>query len=478
MKLFTRSIKPGFFYSLGLGCIVLINPAAEAQVSPKPRHAASRLDEWQLVDFKDDVLRFEVAKAGAARLVLHSRDPLVVDEVTGGAARLHPGWDGTIGYSHYGLALSARQAGDVIVRLRRIIPPEKPQSTSDQDLARFLKQLKERSSRPPEDAKRFRAWQHRYRAKLTETLMGGPLPRRVPLEPRVIETKEYPQFTLRRVEYRSRKDRSNILLLSLPKPAETNKARETVPLLLALHGHEAPWGKADEEAYQMGHNDDFIAYFAERGWAVLQPATLNHSLVREDWTLQGAWTWDAIVAIDYAATLPEVDINRIGACGLSTGAHLTMNVLALDERVNAGVVGCVLSTWNHYQRRFRIPPHCDCGIHGQLSGVLNQCDWAALAAPKRVMFQHGRKDGAFCPGADENLLDLKWNTGIMPPAEYDEMFAEVKRAWRLLGQPAAVKTQYHDGRHRVDNEAAWKWLNEFASQSSQPVNRGAEINQQ
>ena len=144
---------------------------------------------------------------------------------------------------------------------------------------------------------------------------------------------------------------------------------------------------------------------------------------------------------------------------MSTGAHLAMNVLALDGRVKAGVVGCVLSTWHHYERRFRIPPHCDCGIYSQLSGVLEQCDWAALAAPKPVMFQHGRQDAAFCPGADEELLDLKWNTGILPQAEYDAMFAEVERAWQLLEKPSAVKTHFHDGPHQVDNEAAWKWLN-------------------
>ena len=118
-------------------------------------------------------------------------------------------------------------------------------------------------------------------------------------------------------------------------------------------------------------------------------ATMNHTLRHADWTLQWEWAWDAMVALDYAATLADVDMDRVAVCGLSTGAHLSMNVLALDARVKAGVVGCILSTWNHYERRFRIPPHCDCGIHAQLGGILAQCDWAALAAPKPVMFQHG-----------------------------------------------------------------------------------------
>jgi dienelactone hydrolase len=448
--------------------VALACAAVEAQVSPKPEHAASRLDGWKLVAFEEDMLRFEVTSPADARLVLHTRDPLVVEPVNGGTASIRPGWDGTIGYSHYGLELSAKQAGEFVVSLRRILPPDKPQPTTAAELSRFFQRLEERSSRPPEDADEVAAWQQRYRAKLTEALMGGPLPPRVRLEPSVIETKDFPKFTLRRVQYRSQKDRSNELLLSIPKQSEVDGERRKVPVLLALHGHEAPWGEADERAYHMGHDDDFIAYFAEREWAVLQPATMNHALQHKDSTLQGEWTWDAIVALDYAATVPEIDMNRVGVCGLSTGAHLTMNVLALDERAKAGVVGCILSTWNHNERRFRIPPHCDCGIHGQLSGLLEQCDWAALAAPKPVMFQHGKQDAAFCPGADETHLDLAWNTGILPQPEYDAMFAEVARVWTLAGKPAQVETRIHSGPHSVDNATAWKWLNDALSGTGVP----------
>jgi len=34
---------------------------------------------------------------------------------------------------------------------------------------------------------------------------------------------------------------------------------------------------------------------------------MNHSLQHQDWTLQGEWSWDAMVALDYAATVPERD---------------------------------------------------------------------------------------------------------------------------------------------------------------------------
>jgi hypothetical protein len=122
------------------------------------------------------------------------------------------------------------------------------------------------------------------------------------------------------------------------------------------------------------------------------------------------------------------------------------------------VIGCVLSTWNHY-RRIRLPPSCDCGVGGQLGRRLEQCDWAALAAPKAVQFQHGRKDAFYCPGADAKLLDLAWSVGTMPVAEYEAAFAEVKRAYALGGSPTDVVTMYHDANHCIDNEAAFQWLN-------------------
>ena len=68
---------------------------------------------------------------------------------------------------------------------------------------------------------------------------------------------------------------------------------------------------------------------------------MNHTLQHERWTLQGEWTWDAIAALDYAASVPQVDMERVAVCGLSTGGHLAMNVLALDDRVKGGVVAGV-----------------------------------------------------------------------------------------------------------------------------------------
>jgi hypothetical protein len=457
---FRTNSRDHWLGALVLACISLfVMNAASADVLVRPDHRASQLKGLRFVDCVDGRARFEATEEGRSLVAVRADGPLHIQEVRGAKAKLKIGWNGTVEYSHYILELDVTAAGAVEVQFVIEAVPSSPIPTTPHDQRLFEDRMRNRPSRFPDDPERFREWQATYRKLLIERLMSGQMPARVPLEPRRLKTTEFPKFILHRIEYHSRSDRRNVMLVSLPKGVSN------APLLLGLHGHEAAWGGADERAYEAGHADDFMAYFAERGWAVVQPATMNHQLQYPEWTLQGEWTWDAIVALDYAVGLPEVDPQRVAVCGLSTGAHLAMNVLALDDRVKAGVVGCILSSWNHCERRCRLPPHCDCGILEQLGKQIEQCDWAALGVPKHVQFQHGLRDSSG-PGADEKLLDLKWNTGVFPMAEYNVVFGEVQRAFRVMDRSQATETEMHGGAHKVDNEAAYRWLNTWATAPS------------
>ena len=412
----------------------------------QPNHFAYKLDGCKVTTFGANTLSFEFSKPGRSLLILKTSKVLTIKNQSGMTARLLPGWDGTLGYSLYALEVESVATGFGQVHIDVSPTPTGGGQTRAEYNAR--------SSRFPETSASFIKWQREMRDKLIIRLMNGAFPARVPPEIEVISTEDHQSFTLRKIRYKTQPDRFNTLLLSIPKTVSG-----PVPLLLALHGHEAKWGEADSGAFAYGHADDFCAYFAERGWAVVQPATMNHLLQHTGWTLQGEWTWDAMVALDYATTLPQIDTQRISVVGLSTGAHLAMNMLALDSRVRTGVVGCILSTWNHYRRRILFPPGCDCGILSQLGDWLEQCDWAALAVPKPVQFQHGRKDAMFCPGADPALLQTEWSTAVMPKEEFDAAYNEVKRAYRLAGAVQQVQLHIHNDVHKVDNEAAYLFLN-------------------
>ena len=412
----------------------------------QPEHPAYKLDGCKVTAGGVSTLLFEFEKPGRSVLVIKTSKELVIKEQTGVIAQLRSGWDGTLGYSLYALEVKSDATGSGRVRIEV--------SPAPTGVGQTPAEFDTRSSRFPDTRALFLKWQQELHDKLIDRLMNGAFPARVSPEIEIISTEDHPSFTLRKIRYKTQPDRSNTLLLSLPK-----KVSGPVPLLLALHGHEAKWGEADSGAFAYGHADDFCAYFAERGWAVVQPATMNHTLQHAGWTLQGEWTWDAMVALDYAITLPQIDTKRISVVGLSTGAHLAMNMLALDSRVQSGVAGCILSTWNHYRQRILFPPGCDCGILSQLGNWLEQCDWAALAAAKPVQFQHGRKDAMFCPGADPALLQTGWSTAVMPKEEFEAAYNEVKRAYHLAGAAEKVQLHIHNDVHKVDNVAAFSFLN-------------------
>lgn len=439
------------FFSITLFIFPYLCDIANAQVI-KSEHEDSRLEGLTDISLIEGTLFFKSENKTEGFFVLESETPLFLQSANNVQAELFPGWDGSLGYKLYGIKFKVVRPGLCDILLQTIKPPAKAIPTSREEIETYKIQLESRPSKFPGEKSGFLNWQKSYRDSLAGLLMGGRLPDRVPRDIRVEFEKVYDNFKLYFISYQSLEDRRVKALLSIPKNMEK------VPLLVALHGHETKWGVADSAAFRMGHIDDFCAYFATRGWAVLQPATMDHHLQHPDWTLQGEWTWDAMAAIDICSSYPTIQMDRIAVCGLSTGGHLAMNLLALDQRVKAGVVGCVLSTWNHYEKRFRIPPHCDCGISRQLSFTMEQCDWAALASPKPVQFQHGRQDASFCPGAAEQMLDLKWNTGILPQEEYEAMFSEISRAYGLFEKREFVNTVYHAGPHRINNEQAFDWL--------------------
>ncbi|MBI4027417.1 MAG: acetylxylan esterase [Verrucomicrobia bacterium] len=266
--------------------------------------------------------------------------------------------------------------------------------------------------------------------------------------------RERDHFYIERMLYTSRPGRTVDALLALPREARN----KPVPVILALHGHEATWGQAALEAFDLGHADDFCHYFASNGFAVLETPTMDHRLQNENWTLYGEWVWDAIAGLNAITERPEIDRTRVGVIGLSTGALLAELVAALDKRPCGAVIAGIFSTRNHFRRRIRIPPHCDCGFSKCLAPHIEQCDVAALAVPKTMQIQHGKQDHCFCPGADPSHLKLDWNTGVMPPEEFDAAVEEVKRAYKIAGATDRFSTHIHPGGHAVDNVAALEWI--------------------
>ena len=63
------------------------------------------------------------------------------------------------------------------------------------------------------------------------------------------------------------------------------------------------------------------------------------------YTPAGVEVWNAIRALDYLETRPEVDMKRIGLTGISGGGAMTWYTAAVDERIAAAAPSCSTFTW-------------------------------------------------------------------------------------------------------------------------------------
>lgn len=109
-------------------------------------------------------------------------------------------------------------------------------------------------------------------------------------------------------------------------------------------------------------------------------------------TLWGMMLRDDLIALDYLCSRPEVDTNRIGVTGISMGATRTWWLMALDDRLKAGVAVCCLTRYQNLIQTKGLKYH---GIYYFVPGMLNYFDTeavVALAAPRPLLFQSGELD--------------------------------------------------------------------------------------
>ena len=157
----------------------------------------------------------------------------------------------------------------------------------------------------------------------------------------------------------------------------------------------------------------------------------------------GVMLWDDIRTLDYLASRPEVDRNRIASVGLSVGGYRSFMLAALEPRIKAAVdVGWMTSY------RAQMERHIDhtMGLTFVVPGMYRYFDLpdlAALIAPRSVMVMMGSRDGLF------------------PVSGIQSAFQKIGQCYTKAGVAERQRCRLFPVPHEFNAEMqaeAWTWL--------------------
>lgn len=316
----------------------------------------------------------------------------------------------------------------------------------------------------PDDIKKR---QTHLRGKFLEALGG--FPSKTPLSPQVVGTIKADGFRVERVIYESRPQHHVTANFYVPN------GKGPFPGVLVPCGHSIN-GKA-AEAYQR-----VCILMAQHGMAVLcydpigqgervqllnatgKPAiagsTSEHTMVGVGALLVGQSTatyriWDGIRSLDYLASRPEVDPQRLGCTGNSGGGTLTAYLMALDDRIVCAAPSCYLTT---LERLFATigPQDAEQNITGQVAFGMEHADYITLRAPRPTLMCVATQDFFDIGGAKT-------------------CFKEARRIYDKLGVAEKVAFFEFDDKHgfsKPRREAAARWMKKWLVGVDEPITEG------
>ncbi|MBX7123780.1 MAG: prolyl oligopeptidase family serine peptidase [Opitutaceae bacterium] len=348
------------------------------------------------------------------------------------------------------------------------------ESLGDRMLAEYFRQEVDRlhADAGPDPAK-LGDWTIRragLRAQLQEMLGLSPWPERTPLHAVVTGRIDHAEITVEKVQFQSLPGLYVTGDLYLPK----HRAGR-VPAILYACGHaggsktqgHVPFGA--KSVYQY-HG----AWLAQNGYVCLIIDTIENGDIQgvhrgtkwydmwwwnsRGYTPIGVEAWNAMRALDYLQSRPEVDPDKLGMTGRSGGGVATWYTAALDDRIKVAVpVAGITDLRNHVLDKC-ISNHCDCVY------MVNTYRWdfsrlAMLLAPRPLLMVATDRDQIF-------LFD-----GVL------RIHASVANLYRLYGEVENFGLSIGPGQHhdsQVLQVAGLRWFNHFLKGVDPVIENGAK----
>jgi len=268
-------------------------------------------------------------------------------------------------------------------------------------LKRLNAEISERCLRDVRTLEDWKKQRPELQRQLREMLGLDPLPARTPLKAQITGRLTRPDYQIEKIVFQS-----------LPGLYVTGNfyvpegGGKSLPTILYLCGH-SPHPLGAKVQYQ-----DRAIWFASHGYPCLVLDTLEfaeiagihhgtHDLNMWHWlslgyTPAGVEVWNAIRALDYLETRPEVDKKHIGLTGISGGGAMTWYTAAVDERITAAAPVCSTFTHGSQAEHWLAKGQCDC-IYYHNTYMWDFPIVAALIAPRPLLILSGQRDSIFPP---------------------------------------------------------------------------------
>jgi len=312
------------------------------------------------------------------------------------------------------------------------------------------------------------AWRTAFDQRLRALL--GRWPKPVPLDPEVSESVDCGSYTRERVVYDTEKYVSVPAYVLVPKDIKDGEKR---PGILAAHGHGD--GKSNvcgvpanekERALIEALNYDYAVKLVERGYVVIAPDWRGFGERRSpaDWVRPGRdpcnvnymahgylghhllalQIWDGMRTVDYLASRPEVDADRLGVGGLSFGGTMTTYLAALEPRLKVACISGYVSTVKDDAITMRAKGNF-CGAQ-YMPGLLTIGDIpevAGLIAPKPLICEMGTEDQCFV------IEDAK------------AAYTRVKAIYEAAGAGDRIDCDIFAGGHQWSGAKSFPWFEKW-----------------
>jgi dienelactone hydrolase len=258
-----------------------------------------------------------------------------------------------------------------------------------------------------------------------------PLPEKGPVRAEVFGTLERDGYSIEKVLLETY--RGVWLGGNLYRPRGT---RGPFPAVVSPHGH---WSYGRLENTDIASIPALGINLARQGFVVFtydmvgynDTTELPHARLggdREDlWSINllGLQLWNSICAVDFVASLPDVDPSRIGATGASGGGTQTFLLTAADDRVKAAASVNMISAI--------MQGGCDCENAPNLRVRTHNMEIGALATPRPLLMVAATGD---------------W-TRNTPREEYPA----VRSVYQLLGAETSLESIQIDAPHNYNRQS-------------------------